>query len=282
MIITIISILVTIVCLAVILSIIGKYWQALNSIDLESLPSERDARTKKKIVSERLRRQYHHVRARVGTTAEPLTALVRERTRRMRDAFSDTLDSLRRQKRGTHEHEHDDELPRTARIDRALAAAEQLSAAAEFEEAEKRYIDIIAQDAKNLKSYEGLSRIYVRQKEWASAQEVLEFLCTNARERVKNTIDDPAQQSMLEMQLAEWLEELSGVYLMREQRDSAERTMREAVEIQPQNPKFLDASLEMYIMLGKRREARAALSCLRDTNPENQKLSEFEARINNL
>lgn len=282
MIITIISIIIMIACLSLILSIVGKRWNALQSIDLESLPSERDARVKKKILTDRLKRQYHQVKARVGVSAGPLIQLLGERLARIGTSLAGALPQLRHsESRSATQTEQAGELQASPRIEQALNDAARLCEAGEYEEAEKRYIDIIAKDAKNLEAYEGLSSIYLKQKEWVSAREVLEFLCTHLREKLKKETD-PALRGVVEMSLAEWLKELATVYLSSEKGEHAEQASLESLELQPQNPKFLDASVEMYIILGKRREARAALSRLRNTNPDNQKLSEFEARIDNL
>lgn len=281
MILTLVSILVTIACLAIILSIIVRHWHVLSSIDVDALPQTRDAKTKKRIMSDRLRRQFHGVTATMKTRAEPLSELVRERTAGLRNAFWDALETLSK-KRKRDVLDKEEEATPSSRVERTLAAAETLFEDEKFEEAEKRYIDIIAQDAKNLDAYEGLSWVYVRQKEWSSAQEVLEFLTAHLHELCRKENIDPSVQSTCEMRLAKSLMELSNVYRMRENKEAAERSIIEAVELQPQNPKFLDAMLEMYIILAKKREARAALSRLRDANPENQKLEEFEARIENL
>lgn len=270
MILTILSILITILCLAAILVIIVRHWNALSSIDVESLPQTRDARTKRRIMSDRLRRQLHVVTSTVRTHAEPLSRVVRERTIHLQNAFWDWIEAFNRRRPSRDEGGAGEDISPSLRIERGLS------------EEEKQYVDIIASDAKNLDAYEGLSRLYIRQKEWASAQEVLEFLTTHLRELCKKESAHPAEQSACEMQLAEALEELAGVYRMRENKEAAERSIREAVELQPQNPKFLDAMLEMYIILGKKREASAALSRLRDANPENQKLEDFEKRIGTI
>lgn len=282
MIIVIISIAITILCLAAIIVIIGKRWNALGAIDLESLPAERDARTKKKIVSERMRRQYYQMKAKISTKTEPLTSLAAERTERLRAAISNFFDTLYKKKESACGEDIEPSERGQARIERDIASADKFFDEERYEEAEKQYIEIIAKDAKNLEAYEGLAQLYVRKKEWTSSQEVLEFLCTQLRECAKRESDDPAKRSNCEMRLAESLKELSEVYVFLEKHAEAERCIQEALELQPQNPKFLDAAIEMYMIGGKKREARAALSRLRDANPDNQKLAEFEERIDKI
>lgn len=281
MIITILSLIITIACLAVIVSIVGKRWNALSAIDTESLPAERDARTKQKILSERLTRHMRRVKAQLGSKAQPLFALVREHTARLKESLFEALDTLHRQRHKPLSMETE-RAPVSVRIDRDLEEAARLRDNERFEESEKHYIDIIAKDAKNTEAYEGLSQIYIRQKEWASAQEVLEFLCSHMKEHIKKEADDAAKKATLEMRLAESLKQLATTTMQQGKNHEAEQYMQEALELQPQNPKFLDGALEMYMMVGKKREARAAFSRLRDANPDNQKLEELEERIDNL
>lgn len=282
MIIVIISIAITILCLAAIVVIIGKRWNALGAIDLESLPAERDARTKKKIVSERMRRQYYQMKANISAKTEPFALTVRERTARLRAAVADFFDTLYQRRKTAPTEQKEPSERAEASIEKDITVAGKFFDEERYEEAEKRYIEIIAKDAKNLDAYEGLARLYLRTKEWASSQEVLEFLCTQLRECIKKGQDDPGKRSACEMRLAESLKELVDVYAFLEKFADAERCMQEALCLQPQNPKFLDAAIEMYMMGGKKREARAALSRLRDANPDNQKLAELEERIDNL
>lgn len=284
MIFTILSIAVTVLCLSGIIAIIVKRWNALGAIDLESLPAERDARMKKKIISERMRRQYHQMKAKISTKAEPLASLAAERTERLRAAVANFFDTLYKKRESARGEDGDTEFSERgqARIEKDIASANKFFDEERYDEAEKQYIEIIAKDAKNLEAYEGLAQLYVRKKEWASSQEVFEFLCTQLRECAKRGADAPAERSNCEMRLAESLKELSEVYVFLEKHAEAERCTQEALELQPQNPKFLDAAIEMYMMSGKKREARAVLSRLRAANPDNQKLAELGERIDNL
>lgn len=282
MIITLVSIIITIACLSVIMMIIKKRWNALGAIDLESLPSERDAKTKKKIVTDRLRRHYHQTKAQIKTKAAPFLMVAWDRLgngcltvgRMIRDFVSTRMHP--------NQSEHEEVPVSQSSIDKSLVTAQKLIDDDQFDAAEKRYIDIISKDAKNIEAYEGLSDIYIQKKEWASAQEVLEFLCAQLRDRAKKEVADASARGMHEVHLATILMELSQVYRMLEKNTEAVQCLQDAVALQPQNPKFLDAELEMYIILGKKREARAALSRFRAANPENKKLEEFETRIESL
>ena len=58
--------------------------------------------------------------------------------------------------------------------------------------------------------------------------------------------------------------------------------IEQAIELEPQNPKYLDMLTELSIMTGEKDKALDAYEKLRMTNPENNKLSAFKDRISNI
>jgi len=283
MIFSVISLLIIIVCIVFIIRIIARRWHALISIDLEHLPAERDARTKKKILSDRLRRQFYTVKAGVAEKGLPLFSRVSDSFVDMSQRLHKTVESALQKKMIKKEESlmTTDTPPPTA-LSRLLRDAQLYFDKGQYDDAEKKYIDALALDSKNLDAYSGLALIYEEQREWAGAQEVLEYLRNHLREYVAQDGLDPAEQSSYQMRLAESLNQLSGVYFDLEKKAEARQAIEEALDLQPQNPKFLDAALELYIILGQPKEARGVLRRLKDANPENQKIEGFEERIGEL
>jgi tetratricopeptide (TPR) repeat protein len=60
------------------------------------------------------------------------------------------------------------------------------------------------------------------------------------------------------------------------------RHLQKAVELAPNNPKYLDFLLEVSIMLEEKETALETYEKFHAINPENQKLSEYKARIEAL
>lgn len=280
MILTIVSLLIVVACIAGIVHIISRRWNALLSIDLEALPAERDARTKKKIIAERLKRQMYHAKNKATEISEPLKLFFRKRFSKIQEKVHTLSEAVEHHRSKTESS--DEKMPDGTRVEKLLREADTAMDQEKFDEAERKYIDIIALDAKNLQPYQGLALLYTKKKDWPQAQEVLEYLCNQLRELASHTDSNPSEKSSLEMRLAESLNQLSGVTLSQEKNDEACSALEEAVALQPQNPKFLDALLELYIILGKQKEARKVLARLKEANPENQKLDEFAERIKAL
>jgi tetratricopeptide (TPR) repeat protein len=282
MILTAISFLIVVACLAGIIKIIARRWHALTSIDLENLPAERDAKTKKKILSERLKRRFYEIKTRTAERSAPVFSRIGTTIQDFSSHIHGMVEAALRHKQIQKEEERGVPVTESTALSRLLRDAAAYLEKQEYDEAEKRYIDAVALDPKNLEAYAGLATIYKAQKEWAGAQEVLEYLRSHLREHAQKGDSDAAERSAYEMRLAESLIQLSDVYRVQDTFDEARSAMEQALEIQPQNPKFLDAALELYIMIGTQKEARAMLKRLKEANPENQKIADFEDRIRAL
>ncbi|MBI4599549.1 tetratricopeptide repeat protein [Candidatus Uhrbacteria bacterium] len=278
---TIISLFIALVCVAGIIMIIARRWHALTSIDLEHIPAERDARTKKKILTDRLKRNFYQLKTKVVEKGSPLFS-------RLADGIVDASHRLQGaiEAAAHRKHIQKDEAAGVAPtestiLSRLVRDADAYLERGEYADAEKRYIDAIALDPKNLETYAGLAILYKAQKEWASAQEVLEYLRDHLRDYA-DVGEDASAQSAYTMRLAESLMQLCEVYALQEKMEEAQASTEEALSLQPSNPKFLDAGLELYIILGKQKEARQLLKRLKAANPENQKIEGFEDRIKAL
>ncbi|MDP2631122.1 MAG: hypothetical protein Q8P56_07005 [Candidatus Uhrbacteria bacterium] len=281
MIFTIVSLLIIVLCLAGIIKIIARRWHALISIDLESLPAERDARTKKKILSERLKRHFYQLKTRAAEKGRPVFSRVADSYVDFSHRVLTAVETAVQRKHIAKDEAAGVPVAESTALSRLLRDGDAFLDREEYDEAEKRYIDAIALDAKNLQAYTGLATIYKAQKEWAGAQEVLEYLRDHLREYA-TAEEDSGEQSVYLMRLAESLVQLSEVYVTLEKKDEAQSSIEEALELQPSNPKFLDAGLELYIILEKPKEARLLLKRLKEANPENQKIEEFAERIKAL
>jgi len=64
--------------------------------------------------------------------------------------------------------------------------------------------------------------------------------------------------------------------------DEAIDNLHEALELEANNPRYLDLILELSIMKKDCVLAENILHRLEESNPENQKISEFRARLNKI
>lgn len=151
-----------------------------------------------------------------------------------------------------------------AELDTMVEEANKLVEEEEFERAEKKYIEVISYDPKHIAAYEYLGRLYLRRKDYDLAKETFTFLSKLS----------PKDASVI-TSLGEVEEALGHAA-------EALSFYRQAVLLSPKNPKYLDFLIESEIENNNSYEANVALDRLREVNPDNQKISEFEEQIKNI
>ncbi len=134
----------------------------------------------------------------------------------------------------------------------------------EFDKAEKKYIEIISYDAKFVPAYEYLGRLYLRRKDYDLARETFTFLAKLS----------PKDASVI-TSLGEVEEALGN-------NEAAFEFYKKASSLSPKNPKYLDFLIESAIESGNKYEANLALDRLREVNPDNHKIEDFEERISEI
>lgn len=150
------------------------------------------------------------------------------------------------------------------KIQKMVWEAGELVNQGQFEEAEKKYIQIITWDHKNVDAYEGLADLYWKKKEYNQARETLEHV-------LKISPADPE---------IHW--RLGSIIRDQGNNDEAYVRFTRAYEFGPNNPKYIDSLLDICILLSKKDLAWKLVSRLKEVNPDNQKLKDFEARIRAL
>ncbi len=130
-----------------------------------------------------------------------------------------------------------------------------------FDRAEKKYIEVISAMPKYVKAYEGLGRLYLQKKEYDSASETFTFLS-------KLSKDDPSVIASLGE-----VEELRG------NKKKAFEFFERAYKLSPKNPKYLDFYIDSCIENGDKHSAMTTIDELREVNPDNAKIEEFEERL---
>ncbi len=149
-------------------------------------------------------------------------------------------------------------------LEKMVTDADVLVSEEEFDKAEKKYIEVISYDPKFVPAYEYLGRLYLRRKDYDLARETFSFL-------VKLSPKDASVTASLgEVEDALGNLELAFEYY------------KKASSLSPKNPKYLDFFIESAIETGNKYEANLALDRLREVNPDNNKIDDFEEQIQNI
>jgi len=168
----------------------------------------------------------------------------------------------------------------------------------DFEAAEKKYIAAIRIDSVNKEAYYGLGQVYINQKQFTEAEETYKFLnqlspndpkilaklAELAEEKgdIQKAVEYYQECVLLDDGKAAIFYKIYDLLKSIGENDSALEAAKQAVEVEPQNPKYLDNLVEISIMVRNKKLANDTYQSLRMVNPENQKLSALKQRIDEI
>ncbi len=226
----------------------------LSIVDPMSSKEARTRETKNALLEERMMRQVEEKGKNVWKTSVlPIVKSVQEWFRRL----AGKLTALERQYV---------ERQKTGKIDagelhRMTDEAKKSIVLGKYEDAEKELVAVLSHDPKNVQAYEALGRMYLSQGQHAEAKEALEFLVKLA----------PKDASVLAA--------LGEVFSAEGDMKTAYGFYEKAKTISPNNPKYLDFFITAALEIEEISEAKKSLEHLREVNPDNQKIAEFEEMI---
>jgi tetratricopeptide (TPR) repeat protein len=188
---------------------------------------------------------------------------------------------------------------RRAHLLALLDEADELRRAEKHAEAEKKYVEIITLDPRNVSAYVGLGKTYFRAEQWREAEETLRHVVETldgAHERAWAFLGRTLKMAEKWEQAAAAFEhavalddtlgkrwvDLGECYEAMGAVDKAVSAFQKAAQIEPHNPRTLDHLIEIGIISGNKRLAKEAFSELQAVNPENQKLGEWMERIGEM
>lgn len=132
-------------------------------------------------------------------------------------------------------------------------------------EAERLLLEVIKTDHKNVEAYESLAEIYASRKEWQEAAEAWQFLAKL----------NPAKKNRYLFEAAIALREVG----------NTARALAVAYRLVKESsvePRVLDIFIELAILMSDKMKAMEGLIKLKEVNPENAKILEFEKKIEEM
>lgn len=255
----IIPLAIIFVCLVAIIVVVIKKFPHLALIDTSTIAREREAAIKSKIIYERLKRNIISGWRFFLNFIKPAGIFLKKE-------FSKLYKKILELEK--HYSEKGAEILGIGGLEKKIRLlfneAEELSKGEEFGEAERRYIEIISLDKKNLKAYEELGNLYLKTKQYAEAEETFNFV-------LKHNPNDPSI-----------LVSFGELALAKDKPDEALDYFQKAADARPNNPQYLDFLIETSIMVGNKDLAFGSLNRLAQANPENQKIDDFAKRIGEI
>lgn len=268
----IIPLILILICLILIINIVVKKFSALASLDVASIPAEREAKIKQRIMGNRLKKNYFKYYSKLQRIIRPIGT-----------ALGDFLKMIYRQLVDFKENYNKGEtivMDQESHIRKLLAEATESLKNGDVDEAEKRYIEIISLDSKNIDAFRALGQLYLNQKKFPEAEQTLAHVLKLLEKQInqpKGTLSDEVN-----LQLAETYFNLAELGVGKNNLDEAGQHIIEALEVIPNNPRYLDMKLEISIINKDKKTALEALEKLAAVNPENQKLEDFRKKISEI
>jgi len=255
-----------------------KKFTILANLDLDTIQSEREAEFKERIIGNRIKRNFFKYYSRVVNMVKPLISAVANVSKTMHDKlinFKETYNKEKIVRDAPNEEVH---------VDKLFLEIEELIAKNETEEAEKKYIDIIGIDSKNIQAFKGLGKLYFEKKNYNEARQTYSHVLRLIEKDLASVYADENSDEYNELnsQLASIYFDLAAVEKAAENTDKAFESIKKAIDIEPNNPRYLDTKLELSIISKNKELALEVYEKLKSVNPDNQKLEELKEQIDNI
>ncbi|MDP3899850.1 MAG: tetratricopeptide repeat protein [bacterium] len=290
MIYNIIPLLLILAAAVVIIFVVTKKFPAVVSLDVDSIPQEKEKRMKHQIISNRLKRNLKKSGNSIVKFAKPVINFLAgffkgfyEKLQKTRQEYSY---SSRLQRSGNNE------------IKELFSAADDFKNTQSYIEAEKCYIKIISLDSKNVDAFKKLGQLYLSMEKVEEAKATLEHVLKLTKEdsEVYAGLADIAKNNEnLEQSKKYYIKSiglnnengknyfnLAEIHESQGHYKDAKKAMQQALKIEPKNPKYLDSSFNLSILTKDKADALDAYKMLKDINPENARLKEMKRQIDDL
>lgn len=288
--------ILVIISLAIIIFVVVKKLPQLTLLDVDSIPEIKIEKKKGEIYKKRLEKSTAEAGKKTTQMFFPLVRKWKE----LQLAFRIYVGKIEREvMKRLHEKKDktiSTDAPQTFKV--LLQEGEYSLDQGDLDNAEKKFISAIRLDAKNTEAYYGLGIVYQRQNHLAEARETFKFVLQLKPGDVK-VLDKLAEIEELEKnweQAVRYYEQsvllddgnsarfakIADLLQTLDKNETALEAIKQALELEPQNPKYLDKAVEIGVLCGNKKMADDAYQRLRMVNPENQKLLTLREKINQL
>lgn len=253
-----IFLLFILVALGVIGVVLYRKIPQLRVIDVDSIPKERERKVKETLILQKFQRTGGAKLLGVVKAVSTVVGAVSRQGRRAVQKLYRLEQYYQKLKRSEDEggHHYSDETIKT-RLEEAQVFIKQ----EEYIPAEKIFIDTISHNPKRVDGYEALGNMYLTSGQLDQARETLLF----ALRLSPNDASVNVSLAELELKLGEPKKALS--------------FLRKAVEKRPKNPRYLDYYIQTALEVGALKDAREGILTLKEVNPENKKIGNFETQF---
>lgn len=266
---TIISLILVGLCLVVILAILFKKFPVLAILDVSNIPGDKEAKFKDKIIKQRMERDLTKLSGNISRVFLFLN-------NRFNNFLNSTKTQLKKVKLNYKLNTKISWAQKVQRMKELFSEIETHLKKENFNDAEEKLVEVISLDDKNLKAFLKLADLYDHQKKWAEARQTYEYALKLARKHKDDfSIIGDFNISEIYWSLSLVAKELNDL-------EYAYDNIQEALDLEPNNPRYLDLILDLSIIKKDKESAEHFLEKLAEVNPENNKLADLSEKISSL
>jgi tetratricopeptide (TPR) repeat protein len=280
--------------LAAIIFIVYKKLPLLATFDVSSIPEEKEAETKQKIMEERLIRKTKVFLNKIMPFFQMIGNFLSRKIKNIQEGILTLEENYKKKTKKEILVTKEEFASQEKKIEVMIQQAEDFINRNDLAGSEKKYLEILSLDPKNVSAYRGLANLYILQKQYEEAKQIFEHILK------LNKLDDLAyaglgkiaeEKGEFQKAKEDYLQSIGiknasihyfelGEVCQRMGSDSEARdNLLKALELEPSNPKYLDLLLIVAIKLQETNLAKKVLAKLTEVNPENQKIAKFESDI---
>jgi len=263
-----ISLFFALVSILIIFFIISKKFTTLALLDLEHLPGRKEAKFKEQIITKRLDRDLEKVSGLLGSWRLFFERRIGSFLRQLRLRLELSREKYYREKKISFSE-------RQTKISAWFSEAKESAKKGDFEKAEELLISIINLDHRYLPAFIELSDVYYELRKYLEVKQTLFHVLKVLSHKTSNDFSNYRAKKELYYTLANASKQLGDL-------DEAIDNLQEALELDSNNPRYLDLILELSIIKKDYALAESIFRRLTEVNPENKKLPELRIRIDKL
>ncbi len=296
----ILFLLVVLICLGVIVFVIWKKTPQLSNLDVDSLPQEKTSRKKHEIITKRIEARSREVKIKLGDKLRPLDKLWRQSQLKFR-VYVGKIEHLIHHEQMIKTKQEQSLLTseeKEVKLKNLIQEGEKNLQLDNLDKAEHAFISAIKMNVKAAAAYRGLAEVYLQKDSTEEAKQTFIFLLrlependavmvrlaemAESQNNIEEAIEYYQRAVVANDSLSPRFAHLAELLLKVNQPLVAVEAILQSVELEPQNPKYLDLLIETAILCQDNKLATQAYQNLRLVNPENSKLADFKGRIDKI
>ncbi|MDP3970638.1 MAG: tetratricopeptide repeat protein [bacterium] len=261
----IIPAVIAVVSLIAIITIYVKKIPKVSSLDLDAMPTHRQALRKSALVEDRLARKITQFKQTLKNIIIPIIKVIGSIFKKLYGQMKKLEDKYKKAAQTTNVKAGAGAVAgNQPSVGLLLQEAIKFYVEGKLDQAENKYISAIVADQSSVEAYRGLAKVYLQKKDRIHALETLEFI------QQLNPKDETV------------LRDIGALYKEEGKHDECLEAYEKALELGPNNPKNLDALIDVAIVCQLKYKAQGTLDKLKEVNPENNKLEEYQKRIDEM